>query len=293
VSPTPATLPTLALVGNPNVGKSVMFYNLTGRYVTVSNYPGSTIEVSRGRARVGETLFEVVDTPGMYSLMPITDEERVARRILLEGQSGVVLHLVDAKNISRMLPLTVQLLELGLPLVLVLNMMDEAERLQVELDAESLSDALGIPVVPTVAVARKGMGQLRDAITRVLGRGPPPAPVRHEAAVERALEEIGPLVPQRYQHLGRALALLLLQRDEEIATLVVQLPDLHPGQRGTIAYLYSEDQSRLNKLLTMGVLPGAEIELQRRIPTFVFRVGFSQFAVDHEVASAVYVRLES
>jgi len=111
--------------------------------------------------------------------------------------------------------------------------------------------------------------------------------------VERALEEIGPLVPQRYQHLGRALALLLLQRDEEIATLVVQLPDLHPGQRGTIAYLYSEDQSRLNKLLTMGVLPGAEIELQRRIPTFVFRVGFSQFAVDHEVASAVYVRLES
>jgi len=79
----------------------------------------------------------------------------------------------------------------------------------------------------------------------------------------------------------------------EVGPVVVRLPDLHPGQRGTIAYLYSEDQARLGKLLAMGVLPGAEIELQRRIPTFVFRVGFSQFAVDEQVASAVYVRLES
>jgi len=213
-------LPTLALVGNPNVGKSVMFYNLTGRYVTVSNYPGSTIEVTRGKARVGDTTFEVVDTPGMYSLMPITDEERVARRILLEAEPGVVLHMVDAKNLPRMLPLTVQLLELGLPLVLVLNMMDEADRLGVEIDAAALSRDLGIPVVQTVSIARKGMSALREAIGQVMGAGPPAPPVRHEAAVERAVDEIAPMLPDRFQHLARACALLLLQRDEEIDALV-------------------------------------------------------------------------
>lgn len=79
----------------------------------------------------------------------------------------------------------------------------------------------------------------------------------------------------------------------EVGPVVVRLPDLHPGQRGTIAYLHSEDQAKLSKLLAMGVLPGADIELQRRIPTFVFRVGFSQFAVDEEVAASVFVRLES
>jgi len=220
-------LPTLALVGNPNVGKSVMFYNLTGRYVTVSNYPGSTIEVTRGQCRIGETAFEVVDTPGMYSLMPLTDEERVARRILLEGGPGVVLHMVDAKNLERMLPLTVQLLELGLPVILVLNMMDEAERLGVEIDAEGLARDLGIPVVKTVSVAKRGMRALRAAIRQVVeGDGRTTPPVRHEASVERAIVAVTPLMPDRLAPHARALTLLLLQRDEEIeAMLEAEDPD--------------------------------------------------------------------
>jgi len=93
----------LALVGNPNTGKSVMFINLTGSYATVSNYPGTTVEVTRSRGEFEGVPFEVVDTPGMYSLFSITEEERVARSILLNERPDVVLQLVDAKNLERML----------------------------------------------------------------------------------------------------------------------------------------------------------------------------------------------
>ena len=117
----------LAIVGCPNVGKSVLFNRLTGAYVTVSNYPGTTVEVSRGKMRLAGAEIEVVDTPGMYSLLPISEEEAVARRLLLDETPRQVLHVVDAKNLQRMLPMTLQLLEAGLPVVLALNMMDESE----------------------------------------------------------------------------------------------------------------------------------------------------------------------
>jgi ferrous iron transport protein B len=104
----------VGIVGSPNVGKSVIFNNLTGAYVTVSNYPGTTVDVSRGRARIDDEEIEIVDTPGMYSLLPITEEERVARVILLEEEPEVILHVVDSKNLERMLPLTIQFIEAGL-----------------------------------------------------------------------------------------------------------------------------------------------------------------------------------
>ncbi len=97
--------------------------------MTVSNYPGTTVEVARGRARIGDRQWEVVDSPGMYSLLPTTEEERVTRSILLTENARVVLHVVDAKNLERMLSLTIQLVEAGLPVTLVLNMMAEAVKL--------------------------------------------------------------------------------------------------------------------------------------------------------------------
>ena len=122
----PPKLPLVAIVGNPNVGKSVLFNKLTGRYVTVSNYPGTTVEVTKGVASVYRVKFNLVDTPGMYSMSPITEEERVSRRLLIEDRPDLVLHVVDAKNLDRMLPLTLQLIEAGFKTVLVLNMMDVA-----------------------------------------------------------------------------------------------------------------------------------------------------------------------
>ncbi|MBI5145556.1 MAG: 50S ribosome-binding GTPase, partial [Candidatus Omnitrophica bacterium] len=105
----------IAIVGSPNVGKSVMFNNFTGSYsAAVSNYPGTTVEVTRGKAKIGNEEFEVIDTPGMYSFLPLTEEERVARSILLREDPCVILHIVDAKNLERMLPLTLQFQEAGL-----------------------------------------------------------------------------------------------------------------------------------------------------------------------------------
>lgn len=151
----------IAIVGSPNVGKSVMFNRLTGMYVTVSNYPGTTVEVSRGKCKVGEEEFEVIDTPGMYSLLPITEEERVARTILLQEKPEVVLHIVDAKNLERMLPLTLQLIEARLPIILVLNIIDEAERIGMKINLEHLEKELKIPVVATVSTTGRGIDVLK------------------------------------------------------------------------------------------------------------------------------------
>ena len=151
----------IILVGNPNVGKSVVFNTLTGSYTTVSNYPGTSVEVSRGQCQIANESYLVLDTPGMYSLLPITEEERVARSILLEEKPEVILQVVDAKNLERMLPLTLQLIEAGFPIILDLNMMDETEAAGIEVDVERLEEELGIPVVATVATTGRGMEVLR------------------------------------------------------------------------------------------------------------------------------------
>ncbi len=164
----------VSIVGSPNVGKSVIFNSLTGAYVTVSNYPGTTVNVSRGKAKVEGEELEVVDTPGMYSLLPITEEERVARSMLLTEPPAVVLHVVDARNLERMLPLTLQLIEAGFPTILDLNMMDEAEAAGINIDTGRLELELGIPVVATVATTGLGMATLRRRLAEH---------VRHQSGV--------------------------------------------------------------------------------------------------------------
>lgn len=164
----PTSTARVALVGMPNVGKSVLFNALTGAYVTVSNYPGTTVEVSTGLAVVGDTALTVIDTPGMYSLVPITEEEQVARDLLLEKPIDLVIHVVDAKNLGRMLPLTFQLMEAGFPLLLAVNMMDEAQRLGIKLDADVLAMELGIPIVPMAATLNVGLRDLRNHLLNLV-----------------------------------------------------------------------------------------------------------------------------
>lgn len=159
-----STNPRLALVGMPNVGKSVLFNALTGIYVTVSNYPGTTVEVSRGLAQIGEQTVTVIDTPGMYSLLPISEEEKVARDLLLIEPVSVVIHVVDGKNLGRMLPLTFQLIEAGLPVILAVNMMDEAHRWGLDLRQDALEMEVGIPVVCMAAALNQGIDELRHQI---------------------------------------------------------------------------------------------------------------------------------
>ncbi len=154
----------IAIVGSPNVGKSLMFNNFTGNYAAVSNYPGTTVEVSRGKGKIGKEEFEIIDTPGMYSILSITEEERVSRAILLTEDPCVVLHVIDAKNLERMLPLTLQLVEAGLAVILVLNIIDEARNLGMRIDTERLEKELGISVVATASTTGEGFDILRGRI---------------------------------------------------------------------------------------------------------------------------------
>ncbi|UCC59046.1 MAG: ferrous iron transport protein B [Candidatus Bathyarchaeum sp.] len=211
----PSGLKKIALVGSPNTGKSVMFHNLTGSYATVSNYPGTTVEVSRGKGKLGNNEVEVVDTPGTYALLPITEDERVARSILLEEKPGVVLQLVDAKNLERMLPLTLQLIEAGLQVILDLNMIDEAEKLGIKIDVKRLEEELGIPVATTAATSRRGMENLREKILNYCRTEPARKP-QYNLHIESALEKISRLLKEDYGLSRRAIGLLLLQDDHEI-----------------------------------------------------------------------------
>jgi ferrous iron transport protein B len=160
-----AAQPLIAIVGNPNVGKSVVFHLLTGRYVVVSNYPGTTIEIAKGKCTLGGVECRVFDTPGMYSLIPVTEEERLARRILFEDHPAAVVHVVDAKNLPRMLPLTLQLHEAGLPVVLVVNLMDEAAKAGLDVDLDTLRDRLELPVIGMTAITGHGAHELLGILT--------------------------------------------------------------------------------------------------------------------------------
>lgn len=163
-TPQPGRIPQIALVGTPNVGKSVLFNALTGTYVTVSNYPGTTVEVARGEMVLGDRYFAVVDTPGMYSLLPITEEEKVARDLLLTTTIDLAIHVVDAKNLGRMLPLTFQLIEAELPVILAVNMMDEAQQLGIEIKPEHLETELDVPVVTMAAALNIGLRELKQKV---------------------------------------------------------------------------------------------------------------------------------
>jgi len=208
----------VALVGNPNVGKSVLFNALTGAYVTVSNYPGTSVEVARGSVVIDGVSCQIIDTPGMYSILPITEEERVAREILLHESPDLVVHVLDARNLERMLAMTIQLIEAGLPVVLVINIMDEAERMGISIDIPALQKKLGIPVIAAAAAKKRGLPELKKVIAG------------HEASrrvffgygkrLEADLMEIMALMSGSYSISKKAIALLLLQKDEEVEGIV-------------------------------------------------------------------------
>lgn len=210
----------VALVGNPNVGKSVLFNALTGSYVTVSNYPGTSVEVSRGHAVINEQSWEVIDTPGMYSIHTITEEERVAREILLHETPDVVLHVLDARNLERMLAMTLQLIEAGLPVILVVNIMDEAERMGLKIDLELLRQRLGIPVIGAATARKRGLGEIRSAIAAYCHDTGNPPHFAYSRLLEHDINEVAALMEGEYILSRRSLALLLLQQDEEITGLV-------------------------------------------------------------------------
>lgn len=157
---------TVALVGQPNVGKSVVMNLLTGAGAVVSNYSGTTVEITQGYFLNQSRKIRVIDTPGTYSLHSDTEEQKVTQRVLLEESIDLIVNVVDARNLSRNLYLTLQIMDLNIPMILVLNQMDMAEESGIAIDAASLSDITGLYVVPMVASKGKGLEKLQAAITK-------------------------------------------------------------------------------------------------------------------------------
>ncbi len=211
--------PKLLLVGNPNVGKSVVFGYLTGKYVTVSNYPGTTVEVSRGKMRYGGRDWEVIDTPGVNSLVPQSDDERVTRDMLITGQPDLIVQVADAKNLRRTLLVTSQLAECGIPMILALNLMDEARSKHIEIDAAGLSELFGIPVIETVAIDGEGLDQLHKLLGRARVPQDPLAEARKELLAHETI--IGTPLENGTAQLPKALTIEWLQtRDPELRAAV-------------------------------------------------------------------------
>ena len=259
----PSRVHRIALAGNPNVGKTTVFNLLTGLRQKVANYPGVTVERKSGRL-AGAEQAEVIDLPGTYSLNPKSLDEQIAYDMLVgrvEGERApdVVVCVADASNLERNLFLATQVMDLGLPTVIALNMMDAAEDAGLRIDAEALSRALGLPVVPMVAARGEGLDALRAA---VLNPPPPPTPRRWPLmdvvaaripALTEALAKDVPDLPEAHRF---SEALRALAEDTALAYWEPRAPAFHKAVEAArrllaernVAYRYAEVMGRYNWL---------------------------------------------
>jgi ferrous iron transport protein B len=245
---------TVAVAGNPNSGKTTIFNNLTGARQHVGNYPGVTVEWKKGTHKRGDVKLDLVDLPGTYSLTAFSEEELVARDYLLNSAPDVVVDVVDAANLERNLFLTTELLEIGVPLVIVLNMTDVARSRGLQIDAARLAEKLGVPVVPAIGNKGVGMDDLVEAIMQVAisqaslpgpagvcgesGPGPAslaavmarggPSRVNYGPQVEKVISEIEDLLPAGNHR--RWQAIKLVGGDEQVIELLAL-----PGTREAVA----------------------------------------------------------
>jgi ferrous iron transport protein B len=227
----------IALAGTPNVGKSAIFHQITGADVIISNYPGTTVELTEGRVRYGDYDVRVVDLPGIYSLGAISEDELVARRVILEQNPDVIVNIVDASNLGRSLYLTLQLLRLNRPMIVVLNMYDVAMRKGFRIDVEALSEKLGVPVISTVAVRGENVHRaFEKAVEVAMERKLPQRTILMGRDVEGSIGRLEKVIRRRLVHPPfdlppRSLAIKLLEGDVHIIRELAQHPRGSPVLR--------------------------------------------------------------
>ncbi len=237
---------TIALVGNPNSGKTTIFNALTGANQHVGNWPGVTVEKKEGKLTYQGKTFQVVDLPGIYSLGAFSEDEIIARDFILKARPDVVINVVDATNIERNLYLTVQLLEMDAQVVIALNMFDEAQERKIRFDLEKLTGKLGVPVVPTIASKNKGIDELvQKAVT--LG-GQPVKPVvkpDYGPEINREIARLTAfLTDQNLDYPASWLAVKLLEGDKELEEYVRQHPHLSSsGLPATLEQIKTEHEA--------------------------------------------------
>ncbi|MFH1136325.1 MAG: ferrous iron transport protein B [Pseudomonadota bacterium] len=224
----------IALAGNPNAGKTSLFNAITGARQHVGNYPGVTVEKKEGTVKINGRSASVVDLPGSYSLTAYSQEEVVVREYLLEQKPDVVIDVVDASNLERNLYLAVQLLELGAPVIIALNMVDLAEKRGIKIDVPRLSELLGVPVVETVARASKGVDRLLEtALAAALEKRPvQPLAISYGPDIDQAMAEIVKSIAGQANALSPLpaawAALKCLEGDAAVLKKIEGVPGLAP-----------------------------------------------------------------
>ena len=273
------------LIGNPNVGKSVIFNYLTGKYVTVSNYPGTTVEVSTGTLSVHGKKLQVLDTPGVNSLIPMSEDEKVTRDILLKEPKSYLIQVMDTKNIRRGLLVSLQLLEMGLPFLILLNMWDEARSRGIEINTQVLSEILGAPILKTVATRKKGLEKIKDNLQ---ARPPSSISINYPDVVETGVSRITPLLPDAPIS-KRSLALMLLSGDESLAEWlhthlleneIQQIEkirqEIQTHLADSIGYLINQARLRKGDELLTGVM-GLNGEAPKSVASFLGNLSIHRF----------------
>jgi ferrous iron transport protein B len=211
----------IALVGNPNSGKTTLFNVLTGSNQHVGNWPGVTVEKKEGSFKHKGAIYNVVDLPGTYSLGAYSEDELVARDFIVKGNPDVVINVVDATNLERNLYLTTQLLEMGANVVVALNMMDEAESKQIRISTKDLSEALGVPVISTVAAKRKGIQELIEETLEAMDRKPRKIVFTYGKEIDEEISRLRELLKEEsLPYPEDWTALKLLEGDLEMLSIV-------------------------------------------------------------------------
>lgn len=194
---------TLCVVGNPNCGKTTLFNRLTGSRQTVGNWPGVTVDKKVGIIHLGQQKADLVDLPGIYSLASndmSSEDERIARDYILSGESQLVINIIDASNLERNLYLTLQLVEMKIPMIVVVNMIDIAQKRQLRLHLDKLSDQLGCPVLPVIATRNKGVNELLECCNKQLSSPSVPSfKVNYPQSLKNAIEQIAETLTQEKQ----------------------------------------------------------------------------------------------
>ena len=217
------------LFGHPNVGKSSIFTSMTGLFVEVSNYPGTTVEIYKGCTVRGDTRYIIIDVPGAFSTVPSTTAEDIARKVILEEKPDIIIHIADATSIRHHLYLTIELLDLGIPLILVLNQIDRARELGIEIDKKKLENELNIPVIFTSAITGEGIEELMEKISEVIkAKKTTAANIRLSRRVESIIEEVQHSIEDHlnnYKRFSRAIASWIILGDREYQYLNRYLPE--------------------------------------------------------------------